>query len=240
MSTIHILLASTVALLLVAVGPVYAQAPVEPTPAVSTFMAATRDYVAMHRRLEDSVGRIELNSSVESINRTMAALAAAIRGERREAKQGDFFSPALAPELRARVNDALREHGFTPRDVRLSQALEGVDLDAVRLQVNDTFPWVLASIMFPCVIEALPPIPSELQYRIVGNDLLLIDVHASLVLDILPNVLVEMTAWKIPLPRENPAEAANQISRIGAKDAIGAGISVAFDRVNPFGKGNRS
>ena len=155
--------AAAAALVLAAVGPVYAQAPAEPTPAVSTFLSAVRDYVDMHRRLEDSVGRIELNSSVESINRTMAALATAIRGERREAKQGDFFSPALAPELRARVNDTLREHGFTPRDVRLSQSLEGVDLGAVRLQVNDTFPWVLASIMFPCVIEALPPIPSELQ-----------------------------------------------------------------------------
>jgi hypothetical protein len=43
--------------------------------------------------------------------------------------------------------------------------------------------------MFPCLIDALPPLPSELQYRMVGGDLVLIDVHASVVVDILTNVL---------------------------------------------------
>ena len=43
--------------------------------------------------------------------------------------------------------------------------------------------------MFPCVIQALPELPPELQYRIVGTDLILIDVHASLIVDILPSAL---------------------------------------------------
>lgn len=47
--------------------------------------------------------------------------------------------------------------------------------------------------MFACVIEALPPLPAELQYRIVGDDLVLIDVHASLVVDILPRALLDLT-----------------------------------------------
>ena len=63
----------------------------------------------------------------------------------------------------------------------------------VVLRVNGTFPWVLATAMFPCVIAALPPLPSELQYRIVGDTLVLIDVHASLILDLLPRALVETT-----------------------------------------------
>ena len=47
--------------------------------------------------------------------------------------------------------------------------------------------------MFPCVIAALPPLPPELQYRIVGDTLVLIDVHASLIVDLLPRALVETT-----------------------------------------------
>jgi hypothetical protein len=163
--------------------------------AIEGFNAATSDYVAMHRRLEKLVGPITLNSSVESINRSIQGLAAAVRVERAQAQQGDLFTPPVAAELRARVNTALLEHGFTAADVIASQLVEGVDPRDAHLRVNDTFPWILASAMFPCVIAALPPLPPELQYRIVGEDLLLIDVHASLVVDILPQVLPGLTIW---------------------------------------------
>jgi len=39
------------------------------------------------------------------------------------------------------------------------------------------------------LLEALPPLPVELQYRFIGRDLLLVDVEADLVIDILPNAL---------------------------------------------------
>jgi hypothetical protein len=45
--------------------------------------------------------------------------------------------------------------------------------------------------MFPCVLEALPTLPPELQYRIVGDTLVLIDVHAGLIVDLLPHALIE-------------------------------------------------
>jgi hypothetical protein len=62
-------------------------------------------------------------------------------------------------------------------------------------------PWNLAAVMAAILTtgaigagqvpspDALPPLPSELQYRMVGGDLVLIDVHASVVVDILTNVL---------------------------------------------------
>jgi hypothetical protein len=43
--------------------------------------------------------------------------------------------------------------------------------------------------MFPCIVAALPALPPELQYRIVGDSLALIDVHAGLILDVLPDAL---------------------------------------------------
>lgn len=173
----------------------------QPLPAaksIADFNAATQDYVAMHRRLEKLVGPITLSSSVESINRSMQALAAAIRAERSNARQGDLFTLELAPELRTRVNNALREHGLTPIDVLASQQVEGVNPASVSLRVNGTFPWILSGAMVPCVIAALPPLPSELQYRIVGTDLVLIDVHASLVVDVLPDILPGITIWDLP------------------------------------------
>ena len=157
------------------------------------FVAATREYAQMHRRLEQQIGPIEVTTSVAEINRVIEQLAAAIRRERPGAKQGDFFTPALAHELRSRIDEALRANHFSAADVINASRVDGVDYERIVLHVNGAFPWVLGVAMFPCVIDALPPLPPELQYRIVGTDLLLLDVHASLVVDILPSALAEMT-----------------------------------------------
>jgi hypothetical protein len=156
---------------------------------VRAFMAATRDYAQMHRRLERQIGPIEITTSIDQINNIIQQLAAEIRAERPDAKQGDFFTPAVAHKLRAAINEALLAHDFTATDVITAGRVDGVDYPRVALRVNGTFPWMLGAAMFPCVIEALPELPPELQYRIVGTDLILIDVHASLIVDILPSAL---------------------------------------------------
>ena len=93
-----------------------------------------------------------------------------------DAKQGDFFTPAVARQLRGRIYDALLANGLTASDVRIASRVDGVDSERIILNVNDTFPWILGAATFPCVLEVLPALPPELQYRIIGNDLVLIDV----------------------------------------------------------------
>ena len=175
----------------------YAQPPM-PSTAVQAFESATHDYVQMHRRLERQIGEIHLNITVAELNRIIQELNAAIRAERREAKQGEFFTPELASELRARIDRALASHGFTADSVRENERRDAIgDARHSVLRVNGTFPWALATEMFPCVIAALPPLPTELQYRIVGDNLVLVDVHASLIVDILPNALADLTVLDI-------------------------------------------
>ena len=105
------------AAILIAVSAVFSYAQGGASDPARAFMAATRDYAQMHRRLEGQIGPIEINSSIDQINRIIQQLAAAIRAERPDAKQGDFFTPALAPELRARINEALLADDFTVDDV---------------------------------------------------------------------------------------------------------------------------
>lgn len=166
-----------------------AQESAQSSESVAAFVTSINDYVAMHRRLEKMTGPITLDSSVDSINRSIQALAAAIRVERPYATQGALFTPALAHALRARVSDALLDHGLTFADIIASEPAAGAR--GFVPKVNATFPWILAAPMVPCVVEALPRLPSELQYRIVGNDLVLIDVHASLIVDVLPNLMFD-------------------------------------------------
>jgi hypothetical protein len=43
-------------------------------------------------------------------------------------------------------------------------------------------------------LAALPKLPKELEYRFLGRDLVLWDLHAGLIVDFIPRALAETTA----------------------------------------------
>lgn len=187
--------AAALATLLLAGGAVTAAAQwqAHENLAVQQFIQATRDYAWLHRRIESTLAPLEVTAEPGAIHRAIQEMAAAMRAARYDAQPGDLFTPALAPELRVRIARALVSHGYTPDDVRAAERAEGVDPSLVPLRVNGAFPWVHGTAMFPCVLQALPPLPPELQYRIVGDTLVLVDVHASLIVDLLPSALADLT-----------------------------------------------
>ena len=183
---------AAVALLLTLGGGVAFAERQETVPAeVRAFTEATHEYARMHRQLEDALPKLEVTSNPETIQRAVQAMTAAVRAARPHARPGDFFTEALAVELRARIDEALFAHGFSPADVRAMEAADGIDAAMAPLKVNGSVPWRYASAMFPCVVQALPALPPELQYRIIGNTLILVDVHADLIVDLLPYALAD-------------------------------------------------
>ena len=169
----------------------FAQIPAADSAAVTAFTGATHEYALLHRRLESTLPKLEVTSNPDTIHRAVEQLGAALRAARPDARPGDVFTDALAVELRVRIEDALVAHGFTPADVRAQEVADGIDAAKAPLNVNGRFPWRFASATFPCVLEALPPLPPELQYRLVGNTLILVDVHADLIVDLLPYALAD-------------------------------------------------
>jgi hypothetical protein len=177
-------------MMLIATGTAaFAQPEPAESPEIRAFVAATHNYAWLHRRLEANLPTLDVNANADTINRLVQQMAAAIRAARVDAKTGDFFTDDVAPELRRRIAEALAVNGLTPADVFAAEAREGVDPAMALLEINRPFPWLSATAMFPCVLKALPELPPELQYRLVGNTLVLVDVHASLVVDLLPYAL---------------------------------------------------
>ena len=187
-------MAAVLACLAVIAAPAWAQPPSPADDAVARFTTATHQYALTHRRIEQQLGPMALTVNPEEIYRAIEQMAAAMKAVRPNAAQGEFFTPALALVIRSRIATALHAHGFTREDVRIAELAEGIDSSTVTLGVNQRFPWIFASPMFPCVLAALPALPPELQYRIVGDNLVLIDVHAGLILDVLPDALRPPTA----------------------------------------------
>ena len=63
-------------------------------------------------------------------------------------------------------------------------------LPNVELKVNSHYPRNLPlQSSPPTLLERLPPLPSELQYRIVGQTLVLYDVSSDLIVDLLPEAV---------------------------------------------------
>jgi hypothetical protein len=133
---------------------------------------------------------LEVTSNPEVIDKAVRNLAAVIRMARPGMRQGDFFTDELGLHMRVRVAEALAASGFTPADVRATEH-PSFDPHELPLKVGEPFHWIYGSAMFPCVLRALPSLPPELQYRVVGSTLVLIDVHANLVLDLLPHILAD-------------------------------------------------
>jgi hypothetical protein len=74
----------------------------------------------------------------------------------------------------------------------IADMMEDTEPGARPLVVNEAFSWALGNVMPSSLIAALPPLPAELEYRLVGQDLVLIDVTAGLVVDILRHALVDI------------------------------------------------
>src|SRR5262245_445059 len=63
-----------------------------------------------------------------------------------------------------------------------------------RPRANDRLPWLRHALMPWFRVEVLPPLPDEVQYRLVGRDLVLFDVDLGLVIDVLRNALPMVAA----------------------------------------------
>jgi hypothetical protein len=139
------------------------------------FHERVESYAALHRRLAPPPPAA---TSTDPIGKLLSRnyLAAAIRGARRYAQQGEIFTPDVATLLRWALADSIGER----------------DGETFLRALNGGEP--IARGMHPYRIPqevrlGLPPIPPELDYRIAAHDLVLWDIYAGVVVDFVPDVL---------------------------------------------------
>ena len=145
-------------------------------------------YVRLHRRLERSLPPEHLFGDLEDMPFAVDALHDAIIAARPNARAGTFFTPAVATLLTARLEQAVLATGHTTAQAMIAMNL-GYRSGIPEVQIDGRIPPGLHVRVWPAVLAALPALPEELEYRFVGWDLVLVDVHADLVLDILKDAL---------------------------------------------------
>ena len=152
--------------------------------AVKEFQDRIDNYLSAKKKQDiakkptDSAGKLAQEKQ-RTVEKTRAA--------RPEARQGDIFTPTVATYFKKRIENTLQ--GTEGDKVRASLR-HAEPLPNVQLKVNAKYPRNLPlQSMPPTLLKNLPPLPTELQYRIVGAALVLYDVASGLVADFIPGAV---------------------------------------------------
>ena len=165
-------------------------APEQDANAAAEFTRRAEAYAGLHRRIEGVVPTVKVSADPWEVRQAMNRLAAAIRKERVDAGPGDVFSPEIAAMFRQRI---ARLYGDR-YDELLTIINEEVEGRVPKPRVNGRWP-VQAPFSFfpPDLLHSLPRLPDELEYHFINRDLVLWDVHADLVVDVLINAIPPTT-----------------------------------------------
>jgi hypothetical protein len=145
-------------------------------------------YMQVHQDIEWSVMPHRLWADPEEMVDALESFQTAIREARADARQGTIFTAEVGALIRTRIERRLAACNDTVEDV-LAFINEERLKDAPAPRMYEPFPWSLGSAMWPTLLPALPSLPAEMQYRFADRDLVLIDMHADLVVDILTDAL---------------------------------------------------
>lgn len=154
-------------------------------------------YLVLRDQAMRDVHRPSASSTPREFLEAQWKLAAAIRARRPDARVGDLFSFDVRRTFRKTIARALTDHQIAVDDL-IAAITSEIVAGAPAVKVNQPFPWQLGAAMPPCVLAALPSLPQELQYRLVGHDLILIDLDANLVIDILPEAIPRPAGSRAP------------------------------------------
>ena len=152
--------------------------------AVKEFQDRINNYLSAKKKQDiakkptDSPGKLAQEKQ-QTAEKTQAA--------RPEAQRGDIFTPAVTAYFKKQIKGTLRG----PNGDKVRASLRHAEpLPNVQLQVNAKYPSNLPlQSTPPTLLMNLPPLPKELQYRIVGSTLVLYDMSSGLVVDFIPGAV---------------------------------------------------
>jgi hypothetical protein len=152
---------------------------------VADFEARVNAYLNLHNKARAGLPT-KPTSAPEELATRQRELAGRIRDLRPEAKRGEIFSPSISTEFRRLIK--ISWQGSDAR--RMKASFEHSEPVHIPLQVNRAYPAnVPLQSTPPTLLQNLPPLPTELEYRVVGRRLVLRDIAADLIVDFTDDII---------------------------------------------------
>jgi hypothetical protein len=155
-------------------------------PIIADFQARVKEYADLHEKLESTLPSLPKETTPQRIAEHQQGLERLIARERSRARRGDIFTTPIRAYFRRQLSRVF--NGPEGRAVRAEIMDE--ETRAVRLRINGRYPeGVPRSSMPPQVLLVLPRLPEQLEYRFVGDRLVLLDIHALTVVDFMDSAV---------------------------------------------------
>jgi len=151
---------------------------------IKEFVRRVDDYVALHKKLEATLPPLPKQTNPQIIDQHERALGKLIQAARKDAKQGDIFTGQMQALVRRLLAPVFS--GTDGAHVR-AEIMDNEYKGAVTLTPNGRYPDVVpVSTVPPQVLQYLPKLPEELEYRFVRQNMILFDPHAHIIPDWVP------------------------------------------------------
>jgi len=152
---------------------------------IGEFESRVTKYLDM--RTKESGSAAHPSNSPDKLTATQQNVAEKVQSKRPAAAQGDIFTPEIAAYLKHQISATLA--GPEGHKIRASMR-RAEPVTGLTLHVNEEYPQgVPLQSTPPTLLLNLPTLPKELEYRIVGRNLVLLDTVPNLVVDFVPNAV---------------------------------------------------
>jgi hypothetical protein len=150
------------------------------------FTKRVEDYVDLHNKMEGKLPKLSDEANPGEIDNHQRELGRLLEQARPKAQAGDIFTK----ESRAYFRRLLAGAFSGPEGRKLKASINDENPGPIRLRVNGRYPdTVPLSTMPPQILASLPNLPKELEYRFIGERMILLDVHAHVVVDYMDDAL---------------------------------------------------
>lgn len=162
------------------------------TPADAQALATMNDrlkqYVDVHRKIEGSLPKLPKDATPQQIDKNQRLLEKLLRQARVTAKPGDIFTPEASPVIKRLLANVFG--GPDGKQLKASIMDESQAAPSAKLTVNARYPdTVPLTTVPPQVLQTLPKLTEDLEYRFIGDSLILLDVHAHIIADFIEDAL---------------------------------------------------
>ena len=154
--------------------------------ALSTMNDRLGDYIDLHTKLERSLPKLPKDATPQEIDKNQRAFEALVRNARATAKPGDIFTAEARPVIKRLLATIFGG----PDGQQLKASIMDENPVGITLTVNGRYPdSVPLSTVPPQVLQTLPKLSEDLEYRFIGDRLILLDTHAHVVADFIDDAL---------------------------------------------------
>ena len=157
--------------------------------ALATMIDRLKEYVDLRARIERSLPKLPEEATPQQIDQNQRGLEKLVREARATAKPGDIFTPEARPVIQRLLASVFAGPDGMQLKASIMDESQAAP-SAAKLTVNGRYPdTVPLTTVPPQVLQTLPKLTEDLEYRFIGDSLILLDVHAHVIADFIEDVL---------------------------------------------------